>query len=390
MPQRDYGISSYEKYDEINNYRIIAMTSLKFSVPYNNDPETLDDVLKLKDLNGNKIVEVYLSGPQNYSGSGRVMPEINMKALIETIKRVHKDGIKVNLLFNTTCEGANWYSSEVVNSKMEFLQLMHEEHGVEAVTIANPIYIKETRKRFPDITICSSVLAEINSVQKAVIHREAGADIITPDVNINRSLELLEQIKKATGATLKPMVNEGCMYKCPFRRFHFNYTSHQSQESVPEDNTYFNECQKIISEDLSQILKSCWIRPEDTIRYNGITDYFKIVGRGKARSRVTRMIKAYMEEDWQGDLLDILCASFNMFAVSNGAYLDNKRLDNYNFFERVTACDKNCQQCNYCSQLSQELIKLGIMTRHKLEDFGMKDVADRLERKFQDEPKERY
>ena len=366
------------------------MANLKFSIPYNNDRETLEDILKLKELNGNNIVEVYLSGSQSYSGSGRVMPEVNTKELVEAIDRVHKEGIRVNLLSNSTCEGADWHSPEVIKSKMEYLWLMHEKHGVEAVTIANPVYIAETRKHFPDITICSSVLSEINSVQKAVIHREAGTDVITPDVNINRDLQLLERIKKATGVVLKPMVNEGCMYKCPFRRFHFNYTSHQSQESVREDNTYFSECQRIIKEDPSQILKSCWIRPEDTKRYEGITNYFKIVGRGKPRSHVTRTVRAYMEEDWQGDLLDLLCASLNMLTMNNGAYLDNKKLDSFNFFNRVTTCDKNCQQCGYCSQMAQGLIKYGMMTRQKLEDFGMKDVADRLEKKFQEEAKKRY
>ena len=49
---------------------------LEFSVPYNNDPETLHEIFRFKDLNGNRIREIYLSGPQEYSGAGRIVPEI--------------------------------------------------------------------------------------------------------------------------------------------------------------------------------------------------------------------------------------------------------------------------------------------------------------------------
>ena len=357
------------------------MGNLEFSAPYNNDPGTLDEILKLKSLGSNKIRDIYLSGPQEYSGSGRVTPPLGLERFIRIVDKIHNEGIRVNLLFNSTCEGINWYSSEVINSKMEYLRIMHEKHGLEAVTIANPLYIKEVRKCFPNIEICASVLGDIDCVQRAVIYSKAGANVITPDININRDLELLKDIKKATGAELKLMVNEGCMYKCPFRKFHFNYTSHQSKEVILESNIFFTDCQQIIGEDLSQILKSCWIRPEDVNRYSEITNYFKIVGRGKPKSLVTRAVKAYLEESWQGDLLDILCASLNMFTLENGVYLDNKVLDKYNFFEKVTSCGHNCSQCRYCDELSQRVIKLGMMTREKLEDFGLDRVADRLEAK---------
>ena len=355
------------------------MPNLQFEVPYNNDPQTLEEVLALNDLNGNRIREVYLNAPQKYSGSGRVMPDVDVEQVSAIVDRVHKAGVRINLLFNSTCEGADWYEADVINSKLDYLEFMHRDHGVESVTIANPIYIKETRKRFPDIEICSSVLADIDCVQKAVIHRRAGADVIIPDVNINRNLRLLRDIKKATGATIKLMVNEGCLHHCPWRKFQFNHISHQPKEILLNGDKLFNECQQIIAEDPSQILKSCWVRPEDTAKYDGITSHFKIVGRDKPRSHVVRTVRAYMEESWQGDLLDILCASLNTFTMTNGVYLDNKKLDKQGFFEKVTTCDQDCEACGYCSRLSEGLIRFGMMSRQKLEDFGMKDVADRLE-----------
>ena len=187
------------------------METLEFSVPYNNDPETLEELFRLKSQGDNKITEVYLSGPQKYSGSGRITPEINSDEFAEIVKKIHKEGIRVNLVLNSTCEGTEWYSQEVVNSTMEYLKWVHEELGVKAITIANPLYISKVRELFPDMEICASVLGNIDCVQRAAIYRKAGADIITPDVNINRDLGLIKDINEATGAKLKQLGNEGCL-----------------------------------------------------------------------------------------------------------------------------------------------------------------------------------
>ncbi len=366
------------------------MPNLEFEVPYNNDPETLEEVLKLKELNGNRIREVYMNAPQQFSGSGRVMPDTSVEQVVNIVDRIHQKGVRVNLLFNSTCEGADWYTPEVINSKMDFLKMMHEKHGVEVVTVANPIYVKEIRQRFADIEICSSVLADIDCVQKAVIHRKAGADVIIPDININRDLNLLRQIKEATGARLKLMANEGCIHHCPWRKFQFNHISHQPKDLLITGDTMFNGCQQVTAEDPSQILKSCWVRPEDAGKYEGITNYFKIVGRDKPKSHVTRTVRAYMEESWDGDLLDIMCSSLNTFTMTRGVYLDNKKLDAVAFFKKVTSCGQKCEGCDYCAKVAGDLVQYGKMTRQKLEDFGMADVADRLEDKFKEEANNRY
>ncbi|MFC2026825.1 U32 family peptidase [Chloroflexota bacterium] len=359
------------------------MDNLEFSVPFNQDTETLREIVNLKSWGGNRIREIYLSGPQEYSGSGRVASRINLDQTIELVNQIHKENIRVNLCMNSTCEGSDWYLTEVVKSELEYLRQMHEEHGVEAVTIANPLYIKEVRKNLPDIEICASVLGGIDCVQQAVLYARAGANVITPDVNINRNLKLLKEIKDVANVELRLMVNEGCLYKCPYRKFHFNYISHRSIEQGTSrmDGVFFANCQQVTRKDHSQILKSCWIRPEDTRKYSEITNYFKIVGRARPKSFVIRSIKAYLKESWDGDLLDILSSSLNLFCLQEFAHLDNKSLEMYKFFETVTSCDKNCHQCSYCEELARKLIKLGVLTRARLEDMDLKGIADELESK---------
>ncbi|NLD37302.1 MAG: hypothetical protein GX654_10580 [Desulfatiglans sp.] len=352
------------------------MGSLEFSVPYNNDPDTLAEVFKWKDNNANRIREIYLSGPQEFAGSGRISKAQTFDDFSDVVKRVHDEGIRVNLLMNSVCEGADWYSSGMLNSTIAYLKRVFEVCHVEAITIANPMYIREIRRHFPEIEICASVLADIDCIDKAMIYKKAGADSFTPDVNINRNLRLLKRIKEKTALEIKLMVNEGCLFKCPFRKFHFNYISHRSRNpgaegNRPEDNVFSLNCIQVSKSDPSQLIKSGWIRPEDLEEYGDISIFFKLVGRTSSRNMILRTLKAYMGQSWDGDLLELMAGNLYSCGISNLLYLDNRGLDNEGFFEKVTSCDHECIDCNYCNELAGKLIKRGVMTHEKAKDMGM-------------------
>ena len=351
------------------------MSGLEFSVPYNNDPATLESVFQLKEQNGNRIREIYLSGPQEYAGSGRIASELGFGEFVRVVDSIHRQGIRVNLLLNSICEGSDWYSPAVLSSTMNYLKRVHEEHGVEALTIANPLYIREIKKRFPQIEVCASVLSDIDCVQKAVIFKKAGADVITPDVDINRDLNLLKRIKEKTGAEIKLMVNEGCLFRCAFRKFHFNYISHKSRKPEKgmraEDNVFSLNCIQLSKSDPSQILKSGWIRPEDMRQYSEITGYFKLVGRTSSKTMILRCVEAYMNENWNGDLLELMAGNLYSIGMSQLMHLDNKTLDQIGFFDKVASCSKECSECDYCSAVVAKLIKRGVFTPEKIKDLGL-------------------
>jgi len=352
------------------------MSGLEFSIPYNNDPESLQEIFRLKEHHGNHIREIYLSGPQEFSGAGRIAPELNFDEFARVVQSIHDQGIRVNLLLNSICEGSDWYSPGVLNSTMEYLRRAHQDLGVEAVTIANPLYVREVRRRFPQIEITASVLSDIDCVQKAVIFRKAGADVITPFVDINRNLPLLKRIGEKTGAEIKLMVNEGCLFQCTFRKFHFNYISHKSRKPGPgkearaEDNVFSINCMQLSRNDPSQILKSSWIRPEDTGRYGGISRYFKLVGRTSSSSMLLRSVEAYLSGNWDGDLLELMAGNLYSVGMSHLLHLDNKSLGDAGFFDKTASCDKECSECDYCTTLAGKLIRRGMLTPTKIKDLG--------------------
>ena len=146
-----------------------------------------------------------------------------------------------------------------------------------------------------------------------------------------------------------------------------------------EDDPFFENCSRVSLADKSQILKSGWIRPEDTERYADITHFFKIVGRSQTKSMVIRTVKAYMNQSWDGDLLDILSGSLYNIGMECGAHLDNASLTNVHFFEKITSCDRICETCGYCTKLAGEIVSLKIITRAKLEDMGLGELANQLQ-----------
>ncbi len=359
----------------------MLIDGFEFSIPYTGDTGALEGLFRLKNSNSNCIKEIYLSGPQTFSGSGRVTPEVDEAQFIGTVDKIHKAGLRVNLVMNSVCEGQEWYEPKVVSAKADFLKRMHEEHGLEGVTIANPIYIIEVKRCCPDLEIHASVLGDIDCIQRAVMYSEVGADVITPDASINRNLELLKEIKRVTNKKLKLMVNEGCLYKCPFRKFHFNYISHSSKEMGEYvEDYFFDNCVSKTMSDPSQIFKSGWIRPEDIEKYAEITGFFKIVGRMGAPSFIERATKAYLKQSWDGDLLDILSSSMHQFGLHTCAYVDNKGLDRYKLFEKVTSCNYQCSNCTYCHNLAEKLVQFNIITRGKLEDVNLKEASDQMAR----------
>lgn len=358
------------------------MAQLEFSVPYNGDAVTLRQLIALQGRGGNVIREIYLNAPQSITGSGRVGNVTTLDEFAETVKVIREANIRVDITMNSTCDGGDWYEKETLERQIGFIRDMHEQQGVEAVTLANPFLIEHARKACPDLEISASVLADIDCFSRAEAFALAGATTMTADTSLNRNLKLLRQIHEKLGVKLKLMVNEGCLDKCPFRKFHMNLISHKSQEERDEGNAFSFACGDIIGRDAGQIFKSNWIRPEDLRRYDGITRFFKIVGRDMMPSKVLRCTAAYMDESYDGNLFDLLCSSIGYFGIEFRAHIDNKALDKTNFFKRTSTCNRQCQRCTYCADLADELLGYGWITREMLEDVGQAHMIAAIEAQF--------
>ena len=362
------------------------MAGLEFSFPYNGDISVLDAQLALNARDDNRVREVYLNIPQEIAGSGRAGGSDRMTEdeFVRIADRIHAAGVGVDMTVNATCGGSSWYDEDVVKRLVEFVRRMHEDHGVEAITLANPFHIEQVRAACPNIEISASVLSEIDCVSRAQAFADAGATTFTPATSINRDLKLLAAISRRCGLEIKLMVNEGCLYKCPYRTFHMNLISHRSQESRPEGQSFSFACGERIEKDRGEIFRSNWVRPEELGLYAkaGAARFFKIVGRDMLASKVLRSCTAYFEETYDGNLLDLMCSSIGFYNVEKSAYIDNKSLDTSGYFKRLSTCNRKCHDCSYCAELADKYVRYGWVTEENLYDMGQGHLAEMVKARF--------
>ncbi len=331
---------------------------MRLIIPHPGHFSALKDIIEYKDANHlTDVDEVYMAGSPQVMGSGRATLHA---ALIDDIREqteyAHQHGIKMNIVMNPSCLGGyhltfegyrlfEWYFNEL------------DKMGVDGVTVAEP-YLVELLKDYSMETVISCV-SHVDSPQRAAFYEALGADCITVDTNINRDFSTLNAIMSAVSCKIRVIVNEGCLYKCPFRYAHFNLFSHITTISTTRPlNTfgdyYFDKCISIRVRDPAQIIRSPWIRPEDMVEYERIgIDDFKISGRANAVGWILSCMEAYSRRSYDGNLLELLdCPS----ELRDIFYVDNKALDGC--IKQWRSCKKICDECRYCDDITIRALRV--------------------------------
>ena len=99
--------------------------------------------------------------------------------------------------------------------------------------------------------------------------------------------------------------------------------------------------------------KSPFIRPEDTDAYSRMADIIKICGRTLGASFLIKVITAYIEHKFEGNLLSLMDATD---FLADHFYVENHRLPK-TFLKTTATCDKSCRTCNYCKDLFQTHVR---------------------------------
>ncbi len=331
---------------------------MRLIIPHPGHFSALKEIIEYKEANHLADVdEVYMAGPPQVMGSGRATLHA---ALIDDIREqteyAHQHGIKMNIVMNPSCLGGYHLTFEGYRLFAWYFNEL-DKAGVDGVTVAEP-YLVELLKDYSMETVISCV-SHVDSPQRAEFYEALGADGITVDTNINRDFSTLKAIMNAVSCNIRVIVNEGCLYKCPFRYAHFNLFSHITAVSSTRPlNTfgdyYFDKCISIRVRDPSQIIRSPWIRPEDLAEYEriGIKD-FKISGRANAVGWIISCMVAYSRRSYNGNLLELLdCPS----ELRDAFYVDNMALDGC--IKQWQNCKKICNECRYCDDITSRVLKI--------------------------------
>jgi collagenase-like PrtC family protease len=178
-------------------------------------------------------------------------------------------------------------------------------------------------------------------------------------INLDRSLnrrmsrlaDVVSQIRERhPGIQICLLVNEGCIYQCPFKKAHDAHISLSNTGLAPERNHDMARtfgCRRTYENTPIELLKSPFIRPEDVAAYHSVADVFKICGRTLGTGFLEQTISAYLAGAYKGNLLDLMdTASY----LASSIYLDNAGIPD-EFAGRVTTCDFGCDDCGYCDKV---------------------------------------
>jgi collagenase-like PrtC family protease len=339
-------------------------------------------------LKGTSVDALFGKLPFDVVGGARpgfVLPQVNRDDVKRFIRACHENGLEFSYLLNAPCIGNLQYSKKGYGQLIELLEWI-DQSGADAVTLGIPYLIDLVRKRFPRLKVKVSTTARVNTVRKALQYEEMGVEEIIIDEHINREFKTLEAIRKAVKCHLELIVNNICLWQCPYNYEHVNHDGHASRKDEEDEYCYLQYpgylClyRKLI--DPVELLKSPWIRPEDIPSYEAIGyDHFKIVERFKRTPLLLEHVRAYEAQRHQGNLLDLFTLPrkgaftplhleyfikpehVNIMKVSQLEkvfdlevreliQIDNQKLNGFLDHFKETDCNQTtCEVCQYCDRV---------------------------------------
>jgi collagenase-like PrtC family protease len=325
---------------------------MKLFVPSPGDINSLKELMAVKE----KIYSIFMAGSPDYIGTGRSnLASPQLEDIKEQTDFAHKNGVKMELVLNSSCMGGRQLTPEGYRINNWYIEKL-VDIGIDSIVVADP-YLVETISNNFDVDVVVSVLAFVDSPQKAEFFQDLGASSIVIDSNVNRHFDVLHAIRDSVDCELKLLINEGCLYRCPFRYAHFNFFSHAfGPEPRPNvlDDYYYLKCLELRIEAPEQIIKSPWIRPEDIKLYKDITDVYKIGGRTHFADWILNCVNAYYGESYDGNLMDLLDCPKDLKDLF---YIPNKSLDGI-LEKQWMNCKKVCNKCGYCKNLTKKVTQV--------------------------------
>jgi len=355
------------------------------------------------------VIELYGKLANDFVGGGRsplLLPNPSKRDVRLHIQEAHKNGLRFNYLLNALCLDNREFT---ISGQRKICKLLDwlTDLSVDTVTVSIPYLLQLIRKQYPHFKVCVSVLAGVNTPEKAKYWEDLGADSITlPSIDVVRDFSILRAIRKRVNCELQLIANNGCLLNCPFSKYHGLIVSHASQSMHKKQGFEFYycliNCRFLKLKEPINFLRSDWIRPEDIRYYEEVgIDRIKLTERTASTELISKVVNAYTDRYYYGNLADILPSlsqksiiskskrtiiinslkylfhplSVNIFkllklirAISPiDVYIDNQELEGFlEHFLDKSCKEKSCQECGYCEGVAKRAIKIDEDYRNRI------------------------
>lgn len=293
---------------------------MKYSLGWNFDPEVIEFLVEQDPKH--QIGSVFAKLQEDIIGGGRaanVLPSLSKKQLKKSIELCNRHGIGFNYLLNPMCLGNREMNPSEHKSILKYIDELCNM-GISAVTVNSPYLCELIKRRFPDLKVTIGLYAYIYSLQHVKYWESLGADELTLHHRVNRNFDELRRMltyTKAGTMKLRVIANNVCLHDCPYQINHGCGQAHASQEKDNSKCIYLDynllRCNYTKISHPSALIGAEWIRPEDVHYYAQICEEtgnenfsIKLLERTKTTDFLKRVITAYLTEQYDGNLLDIL------------------------------------------------------------------------------------
>ena len=323
---------------------MLEMIKNKFSVGYN---YSFDGFCALVDKYKDYIESIYFPLPKEYLGSGRGSKEKDAyeTELFELIKLCNDLNIKPLLLLNP-----NILDYSKIPKIISYFNELRSRNQIDHIVLKDPFLLKAVITEHPDVNIEISILAHVNTLKKAQYYKNLGASSIVIDRDNIRNLTLIKRINEII--SVKVLLNEGCMKNGIFCDAHYNVLSEEINYKYALLSSIYEEmmrapCLSCADIGPEKIFSAPFVRPEDLKNYVGIAKSFKLSTRNGSTRIIDNILHAYTNQSYVGNLLDLLNSPFSKLVD----FIDNKALDDVEYFHKLSTCADKCEGCNFCDLL---------------------------------------
>jgi len=257
------------------------------------------------------VEEVYGKLPADPFGGGRpsyMGTPLSERELRDYVACLAEHGIAFNYLLNASCMANREWTRRWQRTLARLLDRLGDM-GIRRLTVSTPFLLEAVKARFPDFHVKVGIYAQVDTPRRARFWEDLGADGITLEsFSINRNFERLAAIREAVRCDLQLIANHPCLPNCALQPYHQNGFAHASDGSGGLFVDYcFLRCSRHRLENPSLLIKSAWIRPEDTAAYEAMGyTRFKLLERGIPSSELLKRVRAYAERRFDGNLAELL------------------------------------------------------------------------------------
>ena len=279
-------------------------------------------------------------------------PDELAAALKRDLTRLRAAGVRLDLLLNANCYGAEAMSA-ALEKRIEGILEKLDSWGCkpEVCTVASPFVARTLKTVAPDVEVRASVNMRLTTLQ-AFRYLAPLFDSYYLGRDVQRNLETVRRFSDwchDNGKKLCILANSGCLRNCPWQTYHDNLIAHSddAMKAKNVDGWCPHLCWTMYRNpaNFAEILKSTWIRPEDLHRYDGLVDVVKLATRQHANPDM--VISAYERGTFEGNLLDLFEPGFSPAFFPK--FIDNSAFP-ADWFDRTSACVRECTECGYCEK----------------------------------------